>query len=203
MSTSSPGDVDIDEVCRDIIRSLPSRTSGSIRTVNPVEFDKDINAHMIVVSSVGNIRARNYRIPEVDLQKARGIAGKIIPAIATTSALVTGSICMELYKILQDNSNPNPNVDRYFNSFYNLAIPIFTTMNPEPPKSHTSVVNKKEWKWNPWDRIDIRNPTLTLAQLIKMFKDEYGLDVVMLSAGVTILYSTMLPKIKLEVRINE
>ena len=49
----------------------------------------------------GNLRARNYAIPEVDLHTSRGIAGKITPAISTTTALVTGAICMELYKVLR------------------------------------------------------------------------------------------------------
>jgi ubiquitin-activating enzyme E1 len=58
--------------------------------MRPVQFDKDIDGHMRVIAAVSNLRARNYRIPEADLHTSRGIAGKITPAIATTTALVTG-----------------------------------------------------------------------------------------------------------------
>ena len=98
---------------------------------------------MKVISACANLRARNYRIPEVTLHVSRGIAGKIIPAIATTTALVTGAICCELYKLLL-----NKTVDEHYNSFYNLAIPLFTGMNPEPPKTNKSIVKGKEFKWN-------------------------------------------------------
>lgn len=54
------------------------------------EKDHDDNFHMDLITGLANMRARNYSVPEVDKLKAKLIAGKIIPAIATTTALATG-----------------------------------------------------------------------------------------------------------------
>ena len=190
--------MDIDDQCKEIYNSLPSPTSlGPGFVLKTIEFDKDIDSQMRVIAACSNLRARNYKITEADLHTSRGIAGKITPAIATTTALVTGAICLEIYKLLQDKP-----VNQYMNSFNNLAIPLFTNMEPNPPKVTATTLKGEEWKWTLWDRIDINKPTLTLTQLLQYLEEEYGLEISMFSSGVTILYSSFMNKKKMDERKN-
>jgi ubiquitin-activating enzyme E1 len=64
------------------------------------EFEKDdeTNFHIDFIHSASQLRARNYRIHECDFGKTKMIAGRIIPAIATTTAMITGCVTTELYK---------------------------------------------------------------------------------------------------------
>lgn len=176
--------------------ALPTPESLSSFRLRPMEFDKDADAHMRVVAAIGNLRARNYNIPESDLHTCRGIAGKITPAISTTTALVTGAICLEIFKLLQ--SKP---LEQLSNSFVNLAVPLFTSMQPEPPKSTTTIIKGEPWKWTQWDSLDIQDkPTMTVTELIDWLEEEYGLELSMLSSGVTILFSDFMDKKKMAER---
>lgn len=190
---------ELERLCQSLIAALPPREELQKENfrLRAVDFDKDIDAHMLVVAATSNLRARNYRIPEADLHTSRGIAGKIIPAIATTTAMVTGAICLELYKVLQQKPR-----EQLFNFFANLAVPIFTSENAEPPKSTKAIIKGREWLWTQWDRIDVHGPGLTVQQLIDWLLDEYGLELSMLSSGVTILFSDFMDPKKRKERIS-
>ncbi|KAK1421694.1 hypothetical protein QVD17_24240 [Tagetes erecta] len=156
--------------------------------MNPIQFEKDddTNYHMDLIAGLANMRARNYSIPEVDKLKAKFIAGRIIPAIATATAMATGFVCLELYKVL----NGGHKVEDYRNTFANLALPLFSMAEPVPPK----VIKHQDLSWTVWDRWIIRdNPSL--RELLQWLKNK-GLNAYSISYGSCLLYNSMFPRHK-------
>ncbi|KAK6145241.1 hypothetical protein DH2020_022061 [Rehmannia glutinosa] len=149
-------------------------------------LDDDTNYHMDMIAALANMRARNYIIPEVDKLKAKFIAGRIIPAIATSTAMATGLVCLELYKVI-DGSHK---LEDYRNTFANLALPLFSMAEPVPPK----VVKHQNMSWTVWDRWIIKdNPTL--REVLQWLADK-GLNAYSISFGSCLLYNSMFPRHK-------
>jgi len=62
---------------------------------------------MAFVTAAANLRAANFEIPRCDVHTAKRVAGKIVPAIATTTAAVVGLVGMELLKLAQASCLPS------------------------------------------------------------------------------------------------
>lgn len=176
--------------------SLPDPSQMAGYKLEPVEFEKDddTNHHIEFITACSNCRAENYFIEPVDRQKTKFIAGRIIPAIATTTGLVTGLVNIELYKI----ADAKTNVEKYKNGFSNLALPFFGFS--EPIHSPKGEYNGKSYD-RIWDRFDIYGD-IKLSDLIKHFQENEALDITMLSYGVSLLYASFFPPKKLKERLN-
>jgi ubiquitin-activating enzyme E1 len=101
LQQESNGTLDQDRV-QNIVTEL-SKLGKLTFTIQPIEFEKDDdkNLHMDFIVAASNLRATNYSIPPADRHKSKLIAGKIMPAIATTTSLVAGFVVLELYKLVQ------------------------------------------------------------------------------------------------------
>uniref|UniRef100_A0A914QZP9 Ubiquitin-activating enzyme E1 C-terminal domain-containing protein n=1 Tax=Panagrolaimus davidi TaxID=227884 RepID=A0A914QZP9_9BILA len=118
--------------------------------------------------------------------QTKQIAGRIIPALATTTALVAGLVGIELYKVIDMRSfSKEVSSERMKCGFVNLALPLYAFSEPigAPKKKY----NDKEFTL--WDRIEIKGP-MKLQELIdKITEVTGGLEVAMLSSGVSLLYA--------------
>ena len=129
--------------------------------ISPAEFEKDdsTNHHIDFIHAAANLRARNYRLEECDKFRSKMIAGKIVPAIATTTATIVGAVCVELLKVVQGfNDLPD-----YRNTFLNLAINLYVQTEAAEAKKMEDVemdpilfcpVKAIPPEWTIWDTIE-------------------------------------------------
>ncbi|KJE96221.1 ubiquitin-like modifier-activating enzyme 1 [Capsaspora owczarzaki ATCC 30864] len=192
-AAANAGGSDQEQIDR-LVSQLPATATLAGYRLKPVEFEKDddTNFHMDFITATSNLRAANYGIAPADRHKSKLIAGKIIPAIATTTALVVGLVCLELIKLVQGAKK----IETFKNGFVNLALPFFGFSEPiAAPK-----LKYNEVEWSLWDRFDIQGE-LTLGQFLEYFEREHKLDVTMISCGHSMLYVSFQPAKKKE-RIN-
>jgi len=119
---------------------LPPRNVLSKYKMNVVSFEKDndANFHIDFITAASNLRALNYGIPVATRLQSKIIAGRIIPAIVTTTACVVGFVQLELYKF-HAGEIKDLSLGDFRNTFINLALPLFRQVEPLKPKKQTYV----------------------------------------------------------------
>jgi len=196
--TEEGGDDDV-KVCAELTAELDALDKKAVSrlTIVPQEFEKDddTNYHIDFIAATANLRARNYAIKEASKHQVKMIAGKIIPAIATTTALATGLVSIELYKALA--AAP---LEAMRNSFGNLAINMFAMSEPMPPKKVTSCefdvtiggpVKAVPEGFSSWDKDVVAEGDITVQEFCDLYSAK-GLEVSMIAAGEKMLYSPMM-----------
>lgn len=193
---STTNDQDELQTIASAIPPAKALNGGNFR-LTPVDFEKDddSNHHIDFITAASNLRALNYTIPVADRHKTKFIAGKIIPAIATTTALVTGLVNLEMFKIIDGKDD----IEQYKNGFVNLALPFFGFSEPIASPKGKYMGKKGEVTIDTlWDRFETED--VTLQQFLDDFAEK-GLNVMMISSGATLLYAMFYPPAKLKDRL--
>lgn len=180
-----------------LVESLPSPKSLAGFRLTPVEFEKDddTNHHIDFITAASNLRADNYEIAQADRHKTKFIAGKIIPAIATTTALATGLVALENYKVVDGKDD----IEQYKNGFVNLALPFLGFSEPiGSPKGKYMGKEGEVTIDQIWDRFEVED--IPLQDFLKHFSDK-GLEISMVSSGVSLLYASFYPPSKVKDRL--
>lgn len=99
------------------LKSLKARMEA-LAPCDHLVWDKDSKECLDFVTACANLRSYCFGIPQKSRFDVKSMAGNIIPAIATTNAIIAGLIVLQAYKILQGkqdgcsavylNKQPNP-----------------------------------------------------------------------------------------------
>lgn len=158
----------------------------------PIEFNKDV--HTIYITSVSNLRAINYNIPIISPFEAKGIAGKIIPAITTTTSIVSGLILLEMIKYLMGFNK----VEQYRSTFINLADPLLVHCNP----ISTPMMNINGIEINSWTKFEYKEDT-TLGCFKEYYEEMFKTPISMIVVGTSMLYAEFLGSDNLDKKLSE
>lgn len=166
---------------------LPNNTEYSDVKLTAQEFEKDdpTNWHISFITAASNLRAINYGIPVASYDETKGIAGRIIPAIATTTSVVSGLIVLEMLKYMLAKYEIIENkIENYRSTFVNLADTTLVYSEPIPAGQIEIAGNK----FNSWTRFEYYQNS-TLSKFKEYFENVFKTTISMIVYDNQIVYA--------------
>ncbi|CAG7906852.1 unnamed protein product [Brassica rapa] len=150
------------------------------KEIGHLTFDKDDQLAVEFVTAAANIRAESFGIPLHSLFEAKGIAGNIVHAVATTNAIVAGLIVIEAIKVLKKDA------DKY-RMTYCLEHPsrkmLLMPVEPFEPNPSCYVCSKTPLV------LEINTQKSKLRDLVdKIVKAKLGMNLPLIMHGASLLY---------------
>eukprot|EP00573_Skeletonema_grethae_P012771 CAMPEP_0201693020 /NCGR_PEP_ID=MMETSP0578-20130828/5745_1 /ASSEMBLY_ACC=CAM_ASM_000663 /TAXON_ID=267565 /ORGANISM="Skeletonema grethea, Strain CCMP 1804" /LENGTH=1238 /DNA_ID=CAMNT_0048178481 /DNA_START=27 /DNA_END=3743 /DNA_ORIENTATION=+ len=156
--------------------------TSKLQPAQPQEFEKDddLNFHIDFLTAATNMRSWNYDIKASPRHTVKVTAGRIIPALATTTAMVCGLVDIEFAKLVLGLQSQGS--DKFLNSNINLAAGSgnFTTFAPDPPVPiSTGLDAPQPVSFTSWDRIDLsyKLNELSVEQLVIYLEKSFSVTV--------------------------
>merc|ERR1711988_1581056 len=155
--------------------------------LSPQLFEKnnDENRHIDFIASVSNLRAKSYNIEQTDWLNVKLKAGKIVPALATTTACVAGVQALELLKVVNlrkirgivDKSklDKEKDIEIFKNSFLNLSVPNINFSEPGMPKLYKFTDTAQ---FTVWDRMTLDGRNKSINVIYETLLTKYGLHMI-------------------------
>nr|CCA14752.1 ubiquitinactivating enzyme (E1) putative [Albugo laibachii Nc14] len=148
------------------------------------EFEKDDSLAMEFVTAAANLRATVFNIPRDSFFNCKGIAGNIIPAIATTNAIVAGLQVLEAFRILQAHQPISQACHyTYCNQMWDSRGVLLNPVKLSPPSSTCLACNQH------MTELAIDTERTTLREFIgQVLKGKLGMNEPTISIGASTIY---------------
>ncbi|XP_062187030.1 SUMO-activating enzyme subunit 2-like isoform X2 [Phragmites australis] len=143
-------------------------------------FDKDDQLAVEFVTAAANIRASSFGIPLHSLFEAKGVAGNIVHAVATTNAIIAGLIVIEAIKVLKgDYQNYRMTYCLEHPSRNMLLMPV----EPFEPNKSCYVCSETPLI------LEVNTKTTKLREVIdKVIKSKLGINFPSVMIGSTVIF---------------
>ena len=173
-------ETDTGEIPAEIKSALESFNTDGFGHLEVADFEKDddSNYHIDFIAASANLRAWNYEIDLASRHKCKMIAGRITPALATTTALITGLVSIELCKLVLGMDK-----DKMRAANCNLALPVslsfFEPDDPVKAAPHFDEMQGCEIRPVPkdftvWDKVVINEgKSLTIKEFVDVFPKKH------------------------------
>jgi len=155
---------------------------STLQPAHPQDFEKDddLNFHVDFLTVSTNLRSFNYDIKSSKRHTVKVTAGRIIPALATTTAMVCGLVDIEFCKLVLGLQSLGR--DKFLNCNINLAAGSgnFTTFSPDPPVFITTGLKAPQPEtFTSWDRINVTcgSQEMSVKQLVEYVERSFGVTV--------------------------
>jgi len=99
----------VDDVIDSTLRMCQTMMPAPNVECQPQSFEKDDLNHLQFVLAVNNLYAKIYKLPLQTSEQIHLIAGNVLSAVLSTTAVAVSLTCFEIYKVLQGMTN----LDRY------------------------------------------------------------------------------------------
>jgi ubiquitin-activating enzyme E1 len=176
----------------DLAAILSAHTPGEFAaSLVPKELNVDEPLHSEFIYCCSTLRARGYRILEIDHFSTEIIAGNINGCLPSTCSLIASCVCLELCKLaIATPSNMSVNLAGMHFVHYEPASARKIHSTDFDPQLCAPVKAVPE-DFTVWDRVNLQGP-LTIAQLLAHFENQ-GLRVTLISSGKQIIYNSFSP----------
>nr|AAN03851.1 SUMO activating enzyme 2 [Arabidopsis thaliana] len=148
------------------------------KEIGHLTFDKDDQLAVDFVTAAANIRAESFGIPLHSLFEAKGIAGNIVHAVATTNAIIAGLIVIEAIKVLKKD------VDKFrFVTLHPSKKLLLMPIEPYEPNPACYVCSETPLV------LEINTRKSKLRDLVdKIVKTKLGMNLPLIMHGNSLLY---------------
>lgn len=162
-SSTSAVSTDLHSELKDLISSLSLESRPE-----SFEKDNDANGHVDFLHSASNCRAQVYSLKSAEWITVKLKAGRVVPALATTTAVVAALQTIEALKVMQGCT-----VRVHRNGFINLAASVCAMTEPCAPRVMYEL--QGIGPVTAWTRWEVPGSS-TLQGLFEYIKEHYGVE---------------------------